>query len=203
MSKMQYKNEWGSAGSNLDPQRTDLFRFWMALPGAVGGAGTWAENVSFAVDRFPFPDRSQQTFDMKYLNQVNHILGSDQPTAPIEVPVRYAFTQPTAQLLYRWHALSSNPRTGAVVRTTQVKTYGYFSWLIPRKLTPDIVDQIDVDPNALEVGMTYRLEGCMPINLKPTDANMNEGNQYVSLTFRLSIDRFYPESMDAWNMIKI
>lgn len=199
---MQYKNEWGTYGSNLDPQRTDLFRVQMAIPAEVGGAGSWNEHVAFAVDRFPFPDRAQQTFDMKYLNQVNHILGSDQSTGAIEVPVRYAFSQPTAQLLYRWHALTSNPRTGAVVRTTQIKTYGFFYWLIPRKLTPDIVDQMEVDPNALEVGMVYRLEGCMPINVKPSDANMNEGNNYVTLTFRLSVDRFYPESLSAANMIK-
>jgi len=201
MSKMLYKNEWGSQGSNLDPQRTDLFRFWINLPAVIGGMGNWQENVSFAVQSFPFPERAQQTFEMKYLNQVNHILGSDTPTGPIEVPVRYAFTQPTAQLLYRWHYLTSNPRTGSVVRTTQIKTYGFFAWLIPRKLTPDIIDQMEVDPNALQIGMQYQLEGCMPINLKPTDANMLEGNVPVTLTFRLQIDRFYPVSVDASNMI--
>jgi hypothetical protein len=139
---------------------------------------------------------------MKFLNQTNHILGSDVATAPIEVPVRYAFTQRTAQLLYRWHYLTSNPRTGAVMRTTEIKTYGFFAWLIPRRLAADTIDRLEVDPNALEVGLTYRLEGCMPIGLKPTDANMNDGNKYVTLTFRLSIDRFYPESIDDWNMIK-
>lgn len=199
MSAILHKNLWGSQGSNLDPQRTDLFRFVMTLPPAIGGS--WEEHVSFAVERFPFPERSQQTFDMKYLNQVNHILGSDQATAPVEIPVRYAFTQATAQLLYRWHYLVSNPRTGSVVRTTEVKTYGEFRWLIPRKLTPDIIDRQEFDPNALETGLIYSLEGCMPINLKPTDANMTEGNQYVTLTFRLSIDRFYPKSLNSANMI--
>lgn len=226
-NRMLYKNEWGSEHQNLDPQRTDLFRFLINLPGY--GVNVWQDTVSFAVERFPFPDRAQQTFEMKYLNQVNHILGSDVATAPVEVPVRYAFTQKTAQMLYRWHALSSNPQTGSVVRTSDIKCSGFFYWLVPMKISATggigsmaSIGAVEAAAGAsafpvgaafgaaaaagnplagLKVGMQYKLEGCMIINLKPTDANMTEGNVPVTLTFRLVVDRFYPINLGDANMI--
>lgn len=182
---LQAKNLWGAQGAQMEPQRTDLFRFNISLPDVLGRR--FDNEIAFAVERFPFPDRAQQTFPMKFLNQTNMILGADQAPSPIEVPVRYAFTRSTADLLYRWHALASNPKTGATARTGDLKSLGHFCWLIPQKLSADNTD------GGLVQGLTYRLEGCMPLNVKPTDANANEGNSYVTLTFRLSIDRYYPE----------
>lgn len=193
--RIKYKNEWGAEGSNLDQQRADLFRVSLNIPN--GGVGVWSNAVEFAIEKFPFPETKVETFATKYMQQVNHQVGGDVATAPIEIPVRYAFAAPTAQALYRWQYMVSNPRTGGVALTSAIKCGGRFQWLVPdmaKASNPDSADQ-----DVLKVGLEYTLEGCIILGLKPTDGDMTTGNQPVNLMFSLSIDRYYPTNIS--NMI--
>jgi len=197
MPRLKNKNEWGSAGSNLDAQRRDLFKVKLDLPNALNlnGLGTWYNDVEFAIETWPFPENKSETFPIKYLNQINHQLGANTPTAPIDILVRYAFNQATHQLLTRWHYLTANPRTGGVGLTSQVKASGEFYWLIPNMAAQKNVASTSTNEDTLVVGQTYVLEGCLITGLKPADGDMKVGNEMVHLTFNLHIDRYYPKDV--------
>jgi hypothetical protein len=199
MAKMNTKNTWGSAatqgGTGIDQQRADLFRISLTLPPSLGGNGVWDEQVQFAVESFPFPEMKVQTFDTKYLNQTNHQIGGDSASSEIAIPVRYAFSQQSAQVLYKWMYLISNPVTGGTGLTSAVKCNGEFRWLVP-----DMAKQI-ANANSLggtdasdtlKTGLIYKLEGCFITGLKPTDADMKSANTAVNLGFTLMVDRYYP-----------
>jgi hypothetical protein len=201
MAKMNTKNTWGSnstaGGTGLDQQRADLFRISLTLP--IGGAGVWDEQVQFAVEGFPFPDMKVTTFDTKYLNQTNHQIGADTSNSEIIIPVRYAFSMQTAQVLYKWMYLISNPVTGGTGLTSAVKCNGEFRWLVPdmarQRVNAENLGGSDAS-DALKTGLVYKLEGCFITGLKPTDASMVAGNQAVNLGFTLIVDRYYPADFD-------
>jgi hypothetical protein len=197
--KMLTKNTWGSAvtsgGTGIDQQRSDLFRISINLPPSLGGTNVWDEQVQFAVEAFPFPDMKIQTFDTKYLNQTNKQVGADAATSVVVIPVRYAFSQATAQTLYKWQYLISNPQTGGTGLTSAVKCNGEFRWLVPN-MAAQIANANALggadSSDTLKTGMVYKLEGCIIGGIKPTDASMTAGNTGVTLSFELSVDRAYP-----------
>jgi hypothetical protein len=198
--KLKYKNQWGSFGSNLDPQRADLFRFVIDVPQGVGGGGAnvWDQHVSFAVTNFPFPESKRETTGVKFLNQTNHILLGDTPTTPQTINIRYAFNQATAQVLYRWHYLTSNPRTGGSMQTSAVKTFGHFYWLVPNVVEQQKLEtEESMSEDTMNIGLAYVLEGCLITGLKPQDGNQlaTGDNAIVHLQFELTIDRYYPEDI--------
>lgn len=198
---MNYRNLWGSQGSGIDQQRADLFKLQINLPtSALGGITSWSNDVEFAVTRFPFPDRKRDVIPTKYLNQTNFQLGPDQPVGPIEIPVRYAFNQATAQLLEKWSYLTSNPRTGGVGLTSGLKAKGVFWWLIPNMAEQIQLGQTDSD-SAMKIGLQYTLEGCLITGLKPSGADMTATGEaaLVNLDFTLQIDRYYPVNIN--NMV--
>ena len=199
MAKMNTKNTWGSAvtsgGTGIDQQRSDLFRISLTLPSTLGG-NVWDEQVQFAVESFPFPEMKVQTFDTKYLNQTNHQIGADNSNSEISIPVRYAFSQQTAQILYKWMYMISNPVTGGTGLTSAVKCLGTFQWLVP-DMDKQIANANSLGGDAsdtLKTGLEYKLEGCFITGLKPTDADMKSGNAGVNLGFTLMVDRYYPVS---------
>lgn len=196
MPRLKNKNEWGAAGSNLDAQRGDLFRVKLEMPPALAlnGYGSWYNDVEFAIEQWPFPDRRRESIPIKYMQQTNHLVGADAPTGPITVIVRYAFNQPTIQLLERWNYLTANPRTGGVGLTSQVKTRGEFIWLIPNMQEQKNVESTNPSDDTLIPGQIYTLEGCVISGLKPTDGNMTT-SEIVKMSFELTIDRYYPQDL--------
>jgi hypothetical protein len=196
------KNTWGSTvtggdGKGYDQQRVDLFRISLVLPSIPGGGGlgVWDDSVQFAIQSFPFPEMKVQTFPTKYLQQTNHQLGGDEATAPTVIPVRYAFSQKTAQTLYKWQYLISNPVTGGVGLTTACKCNGEFVWLVPnmgKQRTDAAALGGEPSSQAMTEGLVYKLEGCLITGLKPMDADMTQGNSGVTLSFSLHIDRYFP-----------
>jgi hypothetical protein len=201
MPRLKNKNEWGASGSNLDPQRPDLFRVKLELPSALtlNGLGTWHNDVEFAIETWPFPERKRETISVKYLQQTNHLVGADTPTAPIDILVRYAFNQATHQLLERWNQLVANQRTGGIGLTSHVKAKGEFIWLIPNMAAQRNVESTSPSDDTLIPAQIYTLEGCVISGLKPSDADMKVGNEIVKLTFNLTMDRYYP--LDIRRMI--
>lgn len=199
MPRQKYKNAWGSSAADggIDQQRADLFRVTIHLPPLLGGVGVWSNDVEFAVDKFPFPDRTREMIPIKYMNQTNYQIGADTQVGPVEIPVRYAFNQHTAQVLERWNYLTSNPETGGVGLTSAIKANGYFRWMVP-----DMNAQVaglngSTTGDVMKDGLVYRLEGCLIRGLKFTDADMAQGNQVVNLTFSLQVDRYYPQNINA------
>lgn len=197
-----FKNIWGAAGSNLDQQRNDLFVVDLRFPsllnvgnGNTPSVGLWEAECAFAVSQFPFPDRVRETIPIKYLNQVNHTIGADAPSGPIDIQVRYAFNRRTAALLERWFWLTSNPVTGGVALTSQVKSTGWFYWLIPNIDKQKNVDDHS-ESNVMFKGPSYFLEGVIVRNLKPAETANMETAGLVNLTFSLQIDRYYPKVPD-------
>jgi len=192
---MNFKNTFGSQDSRLDLQRVDLWKVTLSLPRAIGL--DWTENVEFALEKFPFPERSREMFQVKYMQQTNFMLGGDTPTPAIEIPVRYAFSQRTAEALEKWFQLASNQRTGGVGLTTQIKAKGFMRWLVPnmQKQIQDIRGIAVPGENTLNEGLTYELEGCLIKGLRYTDADMTQSGA-VNLLFGLQIDRYYPTNLD-------
>lgn len=195
---LKFRNTWGSQGSNLDQQRGDLFRVVINLPTAVGGDtgsggnNTWNNAVEFAVSKFPFPARARTMVPLKYLNQTNMQLGADAEPGTVEMTVRYAFNQQTAALLEQWHWLTSHPN-GSVARTSGIKTEGKMYWLVPQQ-PPILASSAFDDSNdgAMKQGGAWVLEGILLSGYKPTDMDMESGNNLVNLLLTLSIDRYYP-----------
>jgi hypothetical protein len=199
MALLKYKNNWGTQNSQLDPLRPDLFRISLNIPSAVistvgagGGPNLWDSEVSFGVEKFPFPAREREMIAIKQFNQTNFVIGADSPTAPVDVTIRWAFNRATAEVLERWHQLTSNPQNGGVAVTSEVKTDGYFYYLVPNM--PDLVAMNDPTANAtMQDGPSYYLEGVLIRGLKPMqESDMSVGNQIVTLAFNLQIDRYYP-----------
>jgi hypothetical protein len=197
MSRLKFKNTFGSqiGGSQLDLQRTDLFKVTLELPAALGLP--WDEHVEFAVENFPWPDRAIETIQIKYLQQTNHLIGPDTATGPVDMKVRYAFAQRTAETLEKWFYLIRNPLTGGVGLTSQVKCKGYMRWLVPNmaKQVADIRGTARPGEDTMIDGATYVLEGVLIKSLKFVDADQTQG-AYVTMALGLSIDRVYPESVD-------
>jgi hypothetical protein len=193
--RMNFKNTFGSQDSRLDLQRVDLWKVTLQLPQALGLS--WAENVEFALQNFPFPDRAREMTAVKYMQQTNHLLGADVATTPVEIQVRYAFAQRTAEALEKWFQLCANQRTGGVGLTSQVKAKGYMRWLVPnmQKQIQDIRGVAVPGENTLNEGLTYELEGCVIRGLKFTDADMTQSGP-VNMVFSLQIDRYYPVNLD-------
>jgi len=198
MARMLFKNTFGSqAGAGgIDLQRVDLFKITLVLPSALGL--DWTENVEFAVEKFPFPDRQRDNIPVKYMQQTNFVIGADAQSNAVDLMVRYAFQQRTAEALEKWFQLISNQRTGGVALTTLVKCKGYLRWLVPnmQKQISDLRGVAMPGENTLRDGLTYELEGCMIRGLKYTDPDMTQNN-YVNMTFGLQIDRVVPQDLDT------
>lgn len=200
MARLKYKNTFGSQNSKLDLQRADLFKVTLELPSAIGLP--WDEHVEFAIQSFPFPDRKRETIPIKYMQQTNHLIGADTATGAVEIPVRYAFAQRTAEALEKWSYLIANPITGGVGLTSEVKCKGYLRWLIPnmRKQIADVRGTPRPGEDTMQDGAIYVLEGCWINGLKFTDADMTKSDA-VMLQFSLQIDRWYPEAINSLQKI--
>jgi len=200
MARLKYRNTFGSQGSKLDLQRIDLFKVTLELPTAIGLP--WDEHVEFAIEKFPFPDRKKDTTAVKYMQQTNMQIGGDAATPAAEIPVRYAFAQRTAEALEKWFYLIANPITGGVGLTSEVKCKGYLRWLVPnmKKQIADIHGQPRPGEDTMKDGAVYILEGCWISGLKFVDADMTSSN-YVTISFSLQCDRWYPESIDTLQVI--
>lgn len=193
---MLFKNTWGSPSSQIDQQRLDLFRFSLVLPPQLArdaGPNVWDKEVGWAVEKFPFPDRMREAVPIKYLNQTNFQIGADTASDSIELTVRYAFAQRTAQILERWHWLTSNPKTGGVALSSAVKTTGSFFWLVPNSNVVNVENAPEADGVTFVPLRAYVLEGVWVKGLSPAEpADMTSNNGLVSLKLVLQIDRYYP-----------
>lgn len=200
MARLNFKNTFGSQNSKLDLQRVDLFKVTLVLPSALGL--DWTENVEFAVEQFPFPERSREMIQVKYMQQTNFLIGGDTPTPAIDIPVRYAFAQRTAEALEKWFWLVANPKTGGVGLTSEVKSKGYMRWMVPNmnRQIQDIRGTAQPGENTLLEGLTYELEGCIIKGLRYTDGDMKQSGM-VNLLFNLQIDRYYPINVDKMQVV--
>ena len=198
MARMRFKNTFGASfeADGIDLQRVDLWMVSIKLPTVLGI--TWEENVDFALEKFPFPDRSREMIEVKYMQQTNFVIGRDTPTPAIEIPVRYAFEQRTAEALEKWNYLVANPQTGGVGLTSRCKAKGYMRWMVPnmQKQIQDIRGNAQPGENTMMDGLTYVLEGCIIRGLRFVDADMTQSG-YVNLLFNLQIDRYYPENVSS------
>jgi hypothetical protein len=201
MGLINFKNQWGAAGAGLDQQRSDLFYVLMSFPSLLResqGTSLWDQEVAFAVQEFPFPERSRETMPVKYLQQTNHQIGGDTASGSVDMTIRYAFNRRTAELLERWHWLVANPANGGVGLSSAVKTNGYFFWLTPNMQKLANVDDTS-ETNVMTLGARYRLEGVWIKGLKPSNADMTQANQGVTLSVSFQIDRYYPENIKDLN----
>lgn len=198
MSKMNFNNTFGAIASanGFDLQRNDLWKVTIPLPQVL--QVSWQDNVEFLLEKFPFPTRERDMIEVKYMQQTNYIIGRDAPTPPIEIPVRYAFGVRVAEALEKWYWLVSNPRTGGVGLTTQVKSRGAMRWMVPnmQRQVEDIRGNVQPADNTLDDGLVYVLEGCIIKGLRFSDADMTTSN-YVNLLFTLQIDRYYPDDVNS------
>jgi len=195
---MNFKNTFGAStdAEGIDLQRVDLWKVTLTFPAGVGIK--WTDEVEFALEKFPFPERSREMIEVKYMQQTNYLIGKDMPTPAIEIPVRYAFQALTAEALEKWYYLVSNPQTGGVGLTSSLKAKGTMRWMVPdmNRQRQDLVKNPPVT-NSLATGLQYALEGCIIKGLRFTDADMTQSG-YVNLLFGLQIDRYYP--VDVSNM---
>jgi hypothetical protein len=202
MARMNFNNTFGAQNSNLDLQRVDLWKVTLELPSVLGGSSAWNENVEFALEKFPFPERSREMIQIKYMQQTNYLIGGDTPTPAIEIPVRYAFAQRTAEILEKWFWLVSNPLTGGVGLTTQVKGKGIMRWQVPNmaQLIADMNSGAQSSQNTMNEGLIYALEGCIIKGLRFADADMTQSGA-VNLLFNLQIDRYYPLNVNDMQVV--
>ena len=197
MGRIIYQNTFGSQGSKLDLQRNDLWKCSISLPTAVGLK--WEEEVQFAVEKFPFPQREKESIPIKYMQQTNKQIGGDTDLATAELTIRYPFAAKTAEALEKWFWLVANPITGGVGLTSEVKSKGYFRYLVPN-MPRQIADlQKGAAPvnDTLKDGLKWILEGVWPKAFKMTDADMTTGNQVAMCMVTFAIDRYYPEDINA------
>lgn len=188
---MIYKNTWGSTESGIDQQRADMFRVSVVLPPQLrDGANVWDNDVAWAIEKFPFPDRDVEAVPVKYLQQTNYQIGADTASEAVEMTVKYAFNARTATLLERWKWLVSNPKTGGAGLSSAIKTTGYFYWLVPNTAVLGNEDAAERDSYLLL--RAYELQGCWLKSLKTSDADMTQGNGVVTIQFRMQIDRYHP-----------
>jgi len=194
---MNFNNTFGAIASanGFDLQRSDLWKVSISLPQVLGVS--WRDNVEFLLEKFPFPARERDMIEVKYMQQTNFLIGRDAPTPAIEIPVRYAFGVQVAEALEKWYWLVSNPRTGGVGLTTQVKSKGLMRWIVPnmQRQVQDIRGNVQPGENTMDEGLTYVLEGCIIKGLKFSDADMTASG-FVNLMFSLQIDRYYPEDVN-------
>jgi hypothetical protein len=180
----------------LDLQRQDLFKFSINLPQQL--RMNWTDQVEFAVEKFPFPERSIDVIPVKYMQQTNFQIGGDTPTPAVEVPVRYAFATDIATALEKWMWLIRNPLTGGVGLTSMVKTDGFFIWIVPNQVAQngDIRGVPQSSPNTMKNGLKYRLEGVLLKGFKFSDADMTTSGK-VDCQLSIQIDRYYPVNIDS------
>lgn len=199
MSKMEFKNTFGAQASanGMDLQRSDLWKVDIILPSVL--RMSWQNDVSFLLEKFPWPARDRDMIEVKYMQQTNFLIGRDAPTPAIEIPVRFAFGVRVAEALEKWFWLVSNPKTGGVGLTSQVKAKGSMRWLVPdmAQMAQDLRSNLsDVgSTSALGNGLIYVLEGCIIKGLKFSDADMTASG-FVNLMFNLQIDRYYPQDIN-------
>ena len=159
--RMNFRNTFGAQDSRMDLQRQDLWKVSIWLPAAIGIS--WADNVEFALENFPFPERSREMTAVKYMQQTNWLLGGDAQSSPLTVNVRYAFAQRTVEALEKWFQLCANQYTGGVGLTSQVKAKGLLRFMVPNmaKQESDLRGIPSPSENTLKDGLTYVLEGCV------------------------------------------
>lgn len=193
--RMNFRNTFGAQDSRMDLQRQDLWKVSIWLPAAIGIS--WQDNVEFALENFPFPERTREMTAVKYMQQTNWLLGADTQTGPLAINVRYAFSQRTAEALEKWFQLCANQYTGGVGLTTQVKAKGLMRFMVPNmaRQEADLRGIPSPGENTLNEGLTYVLEGCVISGLKYGEANMT-GSAPVPINMTLHVDRYYPESLD-------
>jgi hypothetical protein len=199
---MNFKNTFGAstAAQGVDLQRVDLWKVTLTFPTGVGIK--WTDEVEFALEKFPFPERSREMIEVKYMQQTNYLIGKDMPTPSIEIPVRYAFQALTAEALEKWYYLVSNPQTGGVGLTSSLKAKGLMRWMVPdmTRQRQDLARGAISTQQTLGDGLTYVLEGCIIKGLRFTDADMTQSG-YVNLLFGLQIDRYYPVDVNSMNVV--
>lgn len=195
MGRIVFNNTFGSQGSRLDLQRNDLWKVYISFPSGIDLK--WDEEVQFAVEKFPFPAREKEDIPIKYLQQVNKQVGGDTAMAPTELTIRYPFAASTAQALEQWFWLVANPLTGGVGLTSQVKSKGYFQYLVPNmpRQIADLKSGAKSSQDTLKNGLKWILEGVWPKAFKMTDADMSTGNAVSMCMVTFSIDRYYPEDI--------
>jgi hypothetical protein len=196
MGRIVYANTFGSQGSKLDLQRNDLWKVYISLPAAVNI--NWEHEVQFAVEKFPFPAREREHIPIKYLQQTNKQIGGDTDLAPVELTIRYAFAARTAEALEKWFWLVANPRTGGVGLTSEVKSKGYFVYLVPNmaRQAADLQAGAQSSQDTLKAGLKWVLEGVWPKSFKMTDADMSTGNAVSMCLVTFAIDRYYPDNIN-------
>lgn len=201
MGRIQYANTFGSQGARLDLQRNDLWKVYISLPPAVGVH--WDQEVQFAVYNFPFPQREKEHIPIKYLQQTNKQVGGDVDLSTSELKIRYAFASQTAQALEKWFWLIANPRTGGVGLTSEVKSKGYFQYLVPNmtRQIADLQSGAVSGQDTLKAGLRWVMEGIWIKAFKMTDADMTAGNQVADCLVTFAIDRYYPEDIN--NMVVV
>jgi len=196
--KIGFNNTFGAqtSATSLDLQRSDLWKVNISLPQVLGYQ--WVDDVQFLLEKFPFPNREREMIEVKYMQQTNLLIGKDTPTPAIEIPVRYAFSTRAAEALEKWFWLSSNPRTGGVGLTSQVKAMGRMTWYTPnmQNMVNDINNQAQPGASTMDPGLTYVLEGCQPKGLKFSDGDMTASG-FVNMMFSLQIDRYYPVDVNS------
>jgi hypothetical protein len=192
MARINYENKFGSQGARLDLQRNDLWKVSISLPTAVGIK--WEEEVQFAVEKFPFPAREKESIPVKYLQQTNKQIGGDTDLGTSELTIRYPFQARTAEALEKWFWLVANPRTGGVGLTSQVKSEGWFRYLVPNmaRQVADLQKGANPSQDSLTDGLVWKLEGVWPKAFKMTDADMTTGNALSMCLVTFAIDRYYP-----------
>ena len=196
MGRIVYANTFGSQGSKLDLQRNDLWKVYISLPPAVNI--NWEHEVQFAVEKFPFAARERESIPIKYLQQTNKQVGGDTDLSPVELTIRYAFAARTAEALEKWHWLISNPRTGGVGLTSEVKSKGYFVYLVPNmaRQAADLQAGAQSSQDTLKAGLKWVLEGVWIKSYKMTDADMTTGNAVANCLVTFAIDRYYPDNIN-------
>ena len=200
--KVGFKNTFGAqtSATSLDLQRSDLWKVNISLPAVLGYS--WQSDIQFLLEKFPFPNREREMIPVKYMQQTNWLIGKDAETGAIEIPVRYAFSTQAVQALEQWYYLVSNPQTGGVGLTSQVKARGWMSWLTPnmQRMVSDLQGAAAPYESTMDRGLTYVLEGCIIKGLKFTDADHTQSG-YVNAMFTLQMDRYYPENVN--NMVTV
>ena len=198
-----YRNQFGSSalsGTSYDLGRSDLFRVDVVLPAALSNAFSWQDDISWAVQSFPFPTRSIDEITVKYLQQVNKMPGADAAAGDVDMVVRYAFTQRTAQALETWFRLVSNPLTGGVGLASAVKSYGQVTHLIPN-MNQQVADltrtSLSNDNSALYDGLQWTIEGMWPKSFKMSELDHTKSNEAVTCTVTWACDRWYPTDINA------
>ena len=195
MSIITNRNTFASNATenSYDLQRADLFRVNILLPAVLGL--DWDSDVSFAVEKFPFPARAIDEITIKYLNQTNKMPGADTATGDTEMTLRYAFSQRTALALELWFRLISNPMTGGVGLPSQIKTIGTITHLVPSMSSqvanlgaPTPVD----NSSSLGIGLQWRMEGIWPKAFKMSDLDITSTNGLTTCMVTWAIDRYYP-----------